>query len=53
MTDSLVFAKITLQVNVSIDHIKTEISNGDHVLGIFIDLSKAFDTVFYLELSCQ
>ena len=56
-------------LNVSIDHIKTTISNGDHVLGIFIDLSKAFDTidhnillsklmkygvtVSYLELSCQ
>ena len=32
-------------LNVSIDHIKTAISNGDHVLGIFIDLSKAFDTI--------
>ena len=31
MTDSLVFAKI----NVFIDHIKTAISNGDHVLGFF------------------
>ena len=42
MTDSLVFAKITLQVTPQcfyFDHIKTAISNGDHVLGIFIDLS--------------
>ena len=32
-------------LNVSIDHIKTAISNGDHVLGISINLSKAFDTI--------
>ena len=32
-------------LNVSIDHIKTAISSGDHVLEIFIDLSKAFDTI--------
>ena len=32
-------------LNISIDHIKTAISNVDHVLGIFINLSKAFDTI--------
>ena len=32
-------------LKVSIDHIKTAISNGHHVFGIFIDLSKAFDII--------
>ena len=32
-------------LNVSIDYIKTAIENKNHVLGIFIDLSKAFDTI--------
>ena len=32
-------------LNYSIDQIKLSISKGDHVLGIFIDLSKAFDTI--------
>ena len=32
-------------LNVSIDYIKTAINNKNHVLGIFIDLSKAFDTI--------
>ena len=32
-------------LNVSIDRIKTAISYGDHVIEIFIDLSKAFDTI--------
>ena len=48
MTDSLVFAKITLQVMPSMylsTVLKTAISNGDHVLRIFIDVSKVFDTI--------
>ena len=32
-------------LNGSIDYIKTAIENKNHVLGIFIDLSKAFDTI--------
>ena len=32
-------------LNYSIDTIKTSLRNGDHILGIFIDLSKAFDTI--------
>ena len=32
-------------LNYSIDEIKQSIEKGDHVLGIFIDLSKAFDTI--------
>ena len=32
-------------LNYSIDQIKESIKQGDHVLGIFIDLSKAFDTI--------
>ena len=32
-------------VNYSIDHIQKARKNGNHVLGIFIDLSKAFDTI--------
>ena len=32
-------------LNYSIHHIKAALEKGDHVLGIFIDLSKAFDTI--------
>ena len=32
-------------LNYSISHIKSELKKGNHVLGIFIDLSKAFDTM--------
>ena len=32
-------------LNYSVDIIKKSIEKGDHVLGIFIDLSKAFDTI--------
>ena len=32
-------------INYSISHIKSELKKGNHVLGIFIDLSKAFDTI--------
>ena len=49
MTNSLFLCKnqyISHTLNVSIDHIKTAISNGDHVFEIFVDLStNAFDTI--------
>ena len=32
-------------LNYSISHIKSELKKGNHVLGIFIDLSKAFDSI--------
>ena len=32
-------------LNYSMSHIKSELKKGNHVLGIFIDLSKAFDTI--------
>ena len=44
MTDSLVFAKITLQVTPSM-FLLTILKAISNVLGIFIDLSKAFDTI--------
>jgi hypothetical protein len=32
-------------LNYSIHHIKQALKEGDHIVGIFIDLSKAFDTI--------
>ena len=32
-------------LNYSVSHIKSELKKGNHILGIFIDLSKAFDTI--------
>ena len=32
-------------LNYSISHIKSQLKKGNHVLGIFVDLSKAFDTI--------
>jgi hypothetical protein len=32
-------------LNYSVDHINKSLQKGEHVLGIFIDLSKAFDTI--------
>ena len=32
-------------INYSIDHINNSLKNKEHVLGIIIDLSKAFDTI--------
>ena len=32
-------------LNFSVSHIKSELRKGNHTLGIFIDLSKAFDTI--------
>ena len=37
-------------INYSIDHIISETENKKHVLGIFIDLSKAFDTISHSKL---
>lgn len=37
-------------VNYSIDHIVQKVSSKHHVLGIFIDLSKAFDTISHEKL---
>ena len=32
-------------INYSINHINNSLKNKEHVLGIFINLSKAFDTI--------
>ena len=37
-------------LNYSINHIETLLKNNKHVLGIFIDLSKAFDTISHDKL---
>ena len=37
-------------LNYSVDHIQSLISSKKHVLGIFIDLSKAFDTLDHSKL---
>ena len=37
-------------INFSIDNILTEIESKNHVIGIFIDLSKAFDTIEHNKL---
>ena len=37
-------------LNYSISHIKSELKKSNHVLGIFIDLSKAFDTIDHVIL---
>ena len=37
-------------INFSIDEIRKSLKNGEHVLGIFIDLSKAFDTINHSKL---
>jgi hypothetical protein len=40
----------THALNYSINHIETALKNKKHVLGIFIDLSKAFDTIDHEKL---
>ena len=37
-------------INYSVNHIKSELQNKNYVLGIFIDLSKAFDTIDHQQL---
>ena len=37
-------------MNYSVNKILTEIENKKHVIGIFIDLSKAFDTIGHVKL---
>ena len=37
-------------LNYSVEHIQSLISNKQHVLGVFIDLSKAFDTIDHRKL---
>ena len=40
-------------LNYSVNHIQQSLKNGNHVLGIFIDLSKAFDTIDHSILLCK
>ena len=40
----------THAINYSINHILTEIEAKKHVIGVFIDLSKAFDTIDHQKL---
>ena len=37
-------------INYSVDHILKEIESKNHVIAIFIDLSKAFDTIDHQKL---
>ena len=37
-------------LNFSISHIEKELDDKNHVLGVFIDLSKAFDTIDHSKL---
>ena len=37
-------------INYSVNHILKEIESKNHVIGIFIDLSKAFDTIDHEKL---
>ena len=40
----------THALNYSINHIEKELKNNKHIIGIFIDLSKAFDTIDHEKL---
>ncbi|MCP4485730.1 MAG: hypothetical protein GY820_00095, partial [Gammaproteobacteria bacterium] len=40
-------------LNYSVDEINKHLSSGKHVMGIFIDLSKAFDTINHPKLICK
>ena len=43
----------THALNYSIQHIENELDKKKHVIGIFIDLSKAFDTIDHNKLLCK
>ena len=43
MKINLVLEKIT--VNFAVNKVLWELENKNHIIGIFIDLSKAFDTI--------
>lgn len=40
-------------LNYSVQHVQSSIKNKQHVLGIFIDLSKAFDTIDHQKLTTK